>query len=326
MASALDDPGALFQGRPLGAGTFDVQYTDPGGMLHYGLQDEETRVNLNTAPVELLAALPGMSAELAEVIIKQRQQAPWGAPEELVHRGLVSAPVWYGSAGQAGLHAYLTVWGSGKININTASPVVMAAVPGMTPTLVEAMMRYRQGDDQQLGTSDDRYFRTLADLATLLGVERSDLERTADLIDRHAERVSLHRHGACARRHEPGAPASAPGGARAHGPDDHYTILAAARLGHLEKQAMQSGTAQQVMALLQAAGVLTPEAAAQALVQEEHTDGNLLQTLIASGAHLFCRLARGLVTLWSARRRGRAAYACAARCPGYDCCGGGADG
>ena len=50
---------------------------------------------------------------------------------------------------------------------------------------------------------------------------------------------------------------------------------------------MQSGMAQQVMALLEAAGVLTPEAAAHALVQEEHTDGNLLQTLIASGAISF---------------------------------------
>ena len=48
---------ALFQGRPLGVGTFDVQYTDPGGTLHYGLQDEEARVNLNTAPLALLAAL-----------------------------------------------------------------------------------------------------------------------------------------------------------------------------------------------------------------------------------------------------------------------------
>ena len=170
---------ALFQGRPLGAGTFDVQYTDSGGMLHYGLQDEEARVNLNTAPAVLLAALPGMSTELAEMLIKQRQQAPWGAPEELLHRGLVPAPVWYGSAGQAGLHAYLTVWGSGKINVNTAAPAVMAAVPGMTPTLLEAMLRYRQGDDQQLGTSDDRYFRTMADLTTLLGVERGDLEHPA---------------------------------------------------------------------------------------------------------------------------------------------------
>jgi len=50
---------------------------------------------------------------------------------------------------------------------------------------------------------------------------------------------------------------------------------------------MQSGTAQQVVALLQAAGALTPEAAAQALVQEQHTDGTLLHTLITSGALSF---------------------------------------
>jgi DNA uptake protein ComE-like DNA-binding protein len=168
---------ALFQGRSLGAGTFDIQHTAPDGTLHYGLQDEEARVNLNTAPVALLAALPGVGPEVAEVIVQHRQQEPWGTPEDLVHRGLVSSPVWYGSAGQAGLNAYLTVWGSGKININTASPVVMTAVPGMTSALVEAIVRYRQGDDQQLGTSDDRYFRTVADLSTLAGVNHSGLER-----------------------------------------------------------------------------------------------------------------------------------------------------
>src|SRR4029453_13017390 len=168
---------ALFQGRSLGVGTFDVQYTDPSGTLHYGLQDEEGGCNPNTAPVTLLAALPGVGTEMAEAIVKHRQQGPWGAPEDLLHRGLDSAPVWLGRRKQAGLSAYLTVWGSGKININTASSVVMTAVPGMTPALGEAIMRYRQGDDQQLGTSDDRYFRTVADLATLIGVDRRGLER-----------------------------------------------------------------------------------------------------------------------------------------------------
>ena len=92
----------LFQGRPLGTGTFDVQYMDPGGMLHYGLQDEEARVNLNTAPVELLAALPGMSTALAEVLVKQRQQEPWRAPEELLHRGLVLPLCGMGVRGKPG--------------------------------------------------------------------------------------------------------------------------------------------------------------------------------------------------------------------------------
>ncbi len=173
---------AMFRARPLGPGTFDVQYTDPSGTLQYGLQDEEARVNLNTAPAVLLAALPGVGTELAEAIVTQRQQGLWEAPEELLHRGLVTAPVWYGSAAHAGLSAYLTVWGSGKINVNTASSVVLAAVPGMTPAMVEAIMRYRQGDDQQLGTGDDQYFRTVADLATLQEIDRGSLERVGALL------------------------------------------------------------------------------------------------------------------------------------------------
>src|SRR5262249_59863634 len=36
---------APFQGRLLGAGTFDVQYTEPGGALRYGLQGGGTPVN-----------------------------------------------------------------------------------------------------------------------------------------------------------------------------------------------------------------------------------------------------------------------------------------
>ena len=50
---------------------------------------------------------------------------------------------------------------------------------------------------------------------------------------------------------------------------------------------MQPGTAQQVVALLQAAGALSPEAAAQALVWEQHTHDTLLQSLITSGALSF---------------------------------------
>jgi len=171
----------LFQ-RTLGPGTFDVRYRDPYGALHYGLQDEEARVHLNTAPAVLLAALPGLSQGLAENIVKHRQQQPWGAPEELLQRGLVPASVWDGSAGQPGLSAYLTVWGSGKININTVSSAILTALPGITPAIVTAIMGYRQGGDQRLGTADDRYFHTVADLTTVAGIDRSALERFEALL------------------------------------------------------------------------------------------------------------------------------------------------
>ena len=173
---------AMFREHHLGPGTFDVQYADPSGTLHYGLQDEEARVNLNTASAVFLAALPGVDQALATAIVEQRQQEPWRAPEELLHRGLVSASMWHGSAGQAGLGVYLTVWGSGKINVNTASPVILAAVPDMTPAMVEALVHYRQGEDQQLETTDDRYFRRVADLAMVPGIDQSRLDRVGTLL------------------------------------------------------------------------------------------------------------------------------------------------
>lgn len=173
---------ATFQARPLGPGTFDVRYSAPGGELYYGLQDEEARVNLNTAPATLLAALPGVGQELAGIIVQQRQQQPWSAPEELLQRGLVTASVWHKSVGQTGLSAYVTVWGSGKINVNTAPPLVLAALPGITPAMVTAIMRYRQGDDQQLGTADDRYFRAVTDLVTLTEIDQKALGRFGDLL------------------------------------------------------------------------------------------------------------------------------------------------
>lgn len=173
---------AMFQKRALGPGTFDVQYSDPSGMLHYGLQDEEARAHLNTAPAALLAALPGVGKERAAAIVTHRQQTPWMAPEELLHHGLITASEWYGSAGQPGLRAYVTVWGSGKINVNTASPEILAALPGITPAVLVTIMRYRQGDDHQLGTADDRYFRAVTDLLTLPGIDRSALERFGDVL------------------------------------------------------------------------------------------------------------------------------------------------
>jgi type II secretory pathway component PulK len=171
-----------FQNRRLGPGTFDLTYVDIHGTLHYGMQDEEARANLNTAPLALLAALPGLTAATAEAIVAQRRQQPWTAPEDVVQRGLVSASSFYGTAEQAGVGTYLTVWGSGKINVNTAALPVLAALPGMTPAMAGTLVRFRQGNDQLLGTSDDRPFRRLADALLVLGLDRTDVPRFDTLL------------------------------------------------------------------------------------------------------------------------------------------------
>jgi general secretion pathway protein K len=176
QASWQNQP-AIFQRRSLGAGTFDLTYVDATGTLRYGLQDEEARVNLNHAPAVLLAALPGLTADLATAIVAQRQQQPWELPAALVTRGLVSPAVFFGTETAPGLVAYVTVWGSGKININTAPLQVLTALPGMTPTVAKAILQRRHGPDQQPGTADDQPFRTSAELRQVSGMTPAILTR-----------------------------------------------------------------------------------------------------------------------------------------------------
>lgn len=167
----------MFANRRLASGTFDLTYQDQQGVTHYGLQDEEARLNLMRAPAELLGALPGIGTSTAVAIVAQRQQQSLAIPEELVHRGLVSADLFYGQDPQEGLALYVTVWGNGKINVNTASGRVLAVVPGMTTAIVESIIRYRLGNDQQPGTPDDQYFSSLSDLARIAGITQPILDR-----------------------------------------------------------------------------------------------------------------------------------------------------
>jgi DNA uptake protein ComE-like DNA-binding protein len=180
-ASWQDEP-AQFQHRPLGPGVFEVTYVDTTDTRHYGLQDEERRINLNRAPPILLAALPGLTAAAAQAIVTQRQQQPFVTPEDLMGRAIVSPQTLYGTAAQAGMAPYVTVWGSGKININTVSLPVLSTLPGMTSAVAVAILRHRQGADGQAGTADDRYFRTLADLRQVQEVDQETLARLAPFL------------------------------------------------------------------------------------------------------------------------------------------------
>lgn len=78
---------------------------------------------------------------------------------------------------------------------------------------------------------------------------------------------------------------------------------------------MQSETAQQVVALLQAAGVLTPEAAARVLVRDGQTDTSPLQVLIASGTLSFAALQDVLLRYGQAAESAGAALAGSAVLP-----------
>ncbi len=54
-----------------------------------------------------------------------------------------------------GIAPHLTVWGDGKVNINTATKEVMMTIPGLDEYMVEDIIRGRSGLDGKDGTRDD---------------------------------------------------------------------------------------------------------------------------------------------------------------------------
>lgn len=61
----------------------------------------------------------------------------------------------------------VTVYGSGKININTAPEPVLLAL-GMNASLVNTLVQYRQGNDGKTGTADDNTFATPDEIVSKL--------------------------------------------------------------------------------------------------------------------------------------------------------------
>lgn len=200
---------SVFDRHPLAGGTFTVIGEERAGASRYGLSDEERRVPLNTAPAEVLARLVqvagGLSdrqaAEVAAAIEDWRDEdstqrmdgaedffyqslqdgydckdGPFESVEELLLVKGVSPSLY-----QA-LEPHVTVYGSGHINLNTAGEIVLRAL-GLSEVGVAGVLTFRAGEDNELGTSDDRQLVSVAALGSELApyVPAEDLARLTAL-------------------------------------------------------------------------------------------------------------------------------------------------
>ena len=173
-----DNP-ELFRNHPLAGGWFSV-----GGdtAAPYGFVDEERRINLNTAPEEVLTRLlqvvGGLRQDEAQIAAESIEdwrdadddQRPHGA-EGFYYRSLrhaydckdgpfenIEELLLVRGISPAAYHLiepYVTVFGSGRLNLNTASPTVLQLL-GLSQQGVEGLRAYRSGEDSQEGTQDDR--------------------------------------------------------------------------------------------------------------------------------------------------------------------------
>jgi len=135
----------------------------------YVVQDEESRFSLNNATAELLENIPGLDTKIRSAIIERIRESqtseskPFSVIEEMfciegVNRKLFS---------DTSLGKIFTVYGDGKININSASREVLMLIPGIDESLVTQVLAVRAGPDGELNTADDVFFDSLDDLITL---------------------------------------------------------------------------------------------------------------------------------------------------------------
>ncbi len=137
----------------------------------YYAVDEDSKININTAPADVLARLPGIDMDMATAITGSKWR-PFKIKEELF---LIEdmTPEIYDK-----IKDLVTVDSQGQININTAGPEVLSAI-GFDDDLIGVIKEFRAGEDGIEGTQDDGIFddpSTIIDKLSSLSGFSSSLE------------------------------------------------------------------------------------------------------------------------------------------------------
>ena len=208
------DSPELFHEHPLAGGTFTVTAdTRAGESPRYGLNDEEQRINLNIAPVDVLQSLMETVGGLTESKAQDvaASIADWRDTDSDERSG--GAENYYYESRDPGYHCKdgpfenveelllikgvspelyrkvepsVTVYGSGSVNVNTAPEAVLRAL-GLSTAGVAGMIAFRAGEDNRPQTTDDRQLESLAAIETTLKpyVPVEDLARLKRLATQH---------------------------------------------------------------------------------------------------------------------------------------------
>ncbi len=94
------------------------------------------------------------------------KNAPLDSLEELLAIAGISTDLFYGTTGRPGLSRYLTVYGDGRININTAPrPILMSLADGMTEDRAAAMESFRSRESREL--ADPTWYRNVPGMSSV---------------------------------------------------------------------------------------------------------------------------------------------------------------
>ncbi|HNR31428.1 MAG TPA: type II secretion system protein GspK [Candidatus Hydrogenedentes bacterium] len=164
-------------------GVFELPEGVEGDTCTFHIEDEQSRMNLNTIPFEVLEKVDALDRSVLRRIRVRRTTgehegegpAPFHAAEELRYIRGVDFEDWYGTRKKAGLYNLFTTAGDGRININTARREVLVCIPDLDGQAINAILGYRAGSDGQIGTGDDIGFLDWNDLVERTGVSGESL-------------------------------------------------------------------------------------------------------------------------------------------------------
>jgi general secretion pathway protein K len=94
---------------------------------------------------------PSLGASESKTNIK----GPFRFPEEILKTEAITKDLLFGKANQPGLNSYITLYGNGKININTTpKPVLKALFPGINEATLERLDQFRRTEKDKLKATD----------------------------------------------------------------------------------------------------------------------------------------------------------------------------
>jgi len=235
-------PESIFgaQFNKIGDGSFSVSYVISGGeqtVTRYGMMDEDRKFNLNFNNIPLpdkrneyrriLTLLsPSISQEIISAMLDWQDaddavSIPGGA-ESIYYSEQIEHPYECKNADielneeillikgvtpqlYEEIKRYITVYTSGKININTASQKVLNAILNNQnqeyPFIADKIVDYRRGPDDVEGTADDRPIRSLSDIPSdrLEPAESARLTSMADYFVYKSEVFNIRSTGKIGR-------------------------------------------------------------------------------------------------------------------------------
>jgi len=141
----------------------EQEYTFGNVRVVYSVEDEEARIDINRAPSTVLKDLPEMDMDLA-VDIRNSEYRPFRTKRSLFLVDDMDEETY------DAIRELITVHGRNTININTC-PAEILEMLGMSDRLVNIILRYRSGEDGDLGTQDDLVFESKSGISAALKEE-----------------------------------------------------------------------------------------------------------------------------------------------------------